>query len=168
MVFSLANSRRLRLSWRSMKTKSFRHVFAIISLLAFYLLGSHAGAHGLAWCLGAEGHAHLEMSPSVCDSSSLQQPCGTAEACVTSARAHSPLSPHPTECRHLPVSSLHAPLVQKTLKTHHYSPQEPTPASLPPHLRLHVAPGRDFFRSSSSALPPFQALAALRTVVLLN
>ena len=168
LVSRLANSRYSRLSWRSMKRKPFRQVIAIILLLAFYLLGSHAGAHGLAWCLGAEGHAHLEMSPSACDSSALQQPCGTAEACVASPLSHSPLSPHHAECRHLPVSSLHAPIVQKTLKAHHYSPQDSTLASLPPLWRLQDAAGRNFFRPPASSLPPSQALAALRTVVLLN
>lgn len=168
MVFHLANSRRPRLSWRSMKIKPCRQVFTIIILLAFYLMGSHAGAHGLAWCIGAEGHAHLEMSTSACDSSALQPSCGTADACVASAQANSPHSPHPAECRHLPVNSLHAPLAQKTLKAHHNSSQDSTPASLPPLRRLQVAAGRSSFSSPTSSLLPSQTLAALRTVVLLN
>lgn len=151
-----------------MRKKPFRQVLAIVILLAFYLLGSHAGAHGLAWCLGAEGHAHLERSSSGCDASVLQSPCGTADACVASAQAHSPFSPHHTECRHLPVSSLHAPLVQKTLKAHQYSPQNAPPAALPPLWRLPIAADLNVFRSPASALPATQALAALRTVVLLN
>ena len=150
-----------------MKRKSLRQFFAIVSLLAFYLLGSHAGAHGLAWCLGAEGHAHLEMSPSACDSSALQQPCGTADACVAAALAHSPHAPHPAECRHLPVSSLHAPLVQKTLKAHQYSPQDSPPTALPPLWRPQVAADRNYFPSPASSLPPSQALVALRTIALL-
>jgi hypothetical protein len=151
-----------------MKRKSFRQVFAIIILLALYLLGTHAGAHGLAWCLGAEGHAHLEMSPTACDAKALQPPCGTAETCVSSAQPHSPLSPHHAECQHLPVSSLHAPLVQKTLKAHQYSTQDSSPTALPPLWRPQVAADRNYFRSPALSLPPSQSLAALRTVVLLN
>jgi hypothetical protein len=151
-----------------MKRKSLRQFFAIVSLLAFYLLGSHAGAHGLAWCLGAEGHAHLVKAAAACHTSTLHQPCGSANFCAASALAQPPLAPQQSECQHLPVNSLHAPLAQNILKADKLSPPDATPAGLPPLWRQQVATRRTVVPSLAASLPPTQSLAALRSVVLLN
>lgn len=137
-------------------------------LLVFYLLGSHAGAHGLAWCLGAGGHTHLERLPSSCDSGARLESCETADVCVVSTFGHPPHSSHQAECRHLPVSSLHSPLAQIVLKSGLGSPSDAPPAWLQPSLRLQTTVDLFAIHQLPKVPPPTQALAALRTVVLLN
>jgi hypothetical protein len=136
--------------------------------LAFYLLSGHAGAHGLSWCLGADGHGHLERSPSACVASAPQTSCEDADACAQSVLAQSSHHHSTDECRHQPVTADQASFVQGVQPLQDVSPADATSDFLRSRLRLAAA-----IRDSGSFpvfpdLPRSQALIALASIVLLN
>jgi hypothetical protein len=137
-------------------------------LLAFYLLGGHAGAHGLAWCLGADGHGHLERSAAACASSAQKPSCGPADACARPALARASHHHSAPECRHQPVTEDQAAFVPGSQPLPDVYPTEGRSAWSPFWPRLAVAMRESRTPRPAPGLPPTQALAALRTIVLLN
>ncbi len=136
--------------------------FAIGLLVVFYLLGGHASAHGLAWCLGADGHAHVETGDCATEPSP-----AVAGPCLDFFGVDPDGSHSGAECRHLPVAAPHAPGVAQ-------APRDAAgkTISVLPLPSSALQPATDLSRRPCSPppveLPPTVAQVALRSIVLLN
>jgi hypothetical protein len=130
----------------------------IILLQVFlYLLGGHATAHGLAWCLSADGHAHVAISADCVPGLEGQKEfsCG--------ATSHTGV-----ECRHLPVTSPHATSVVSAQIVESASVVTVITAVFDPTLRrLTAAVNLQIPFTTSVELPRNLALVALRAIVLI-
>lgn len=139
----------------------------IILLQVFlYLLGGHATAHGLAWCIGTDGHAHVATSAG-CVTEQDELSCSAALFCAsapdeTGSDVHSGV-----ECRHLPVTYPHATSVAAAQKVESGSVIAIVSAVFDPALRC--LPAAIYLQTpflASVELPRPVALASLRTIVL--
>lgn len=139
----------------------------IILLQVFlYLLGGHATAHGLAWCLSADGHAHVETAAGC-----LTGPDGRSSAsvdfCLSAVDEASRAAHSGVECRHLPVTAPHASNNVSAQKVAAVSVAAIIPARFDPTLRcLTAAVYQQTPFPSFVKLPPNVALVSLRTIVL--
>lgn len=139
----------------------------IILLQVFlYLLGGHATAHGLAWCISANGHAHVATAAG-CETEQHELSCSSAGFCISASNetGHAPHSG--VECRHLPVTSPHATSVVSAQKVEAGSVVAIIPAVFDPTLRcLTAAVYQQTPFPASVELPRIVALVSLRTIVL--
>jgi hypothetical protein len=148
-----------------MRLLLFRQIL-ICFVVSLYLFSGHAMAHGLSWCLGIEGHSHLENSTGCADDQ-------VAPACVVTPGSeelttdHSPDSHHKAECRHLPVSN--AQLSGKAVRTIAASSGSMAidQASLSVALHLLFTPFLQQAIPDVAELPPLLAMTALRTTIIL-
>ena len=139
-------------------------------LLVFYLLGGHAAAHGLSWCLAEDDHSHLEQVSGQCVSPAVTSSCSEEASCDSVAFVNKGADSHEqrTECRHLPTTSPHqSSFTQRIDRANDNSVPslDPSSGSTPLYLPASVttlAP----LRHATAHLPPLQALTALRTIVL--
>lgn len=78
-------------------------------LLLLYLLGGHAAAHGLSWCLDADEGAHLELSLGPCGDRVVSSRAAVVGVCATEASGEACRagSSGAAECRHLPLTTPH-------------------------------------------------------------
>lgn len=162
----LAFSSLISLSIREVMKPSRLRILAQL-LLVFYLLGGHAAAHGLSWCLEGN-HSHLEQETGQCASPEATSSCSEESMCVSAALVNpgDDGQERRTECRHLPTTSPHqSSFTQRLDRANDYSAPSlaPTPVRVPLNL---PAPNLALLRHATEHLPPLQALTALRTIVL--
>ena len=134
----------------------------ICFVVSLYIFGGHAMAHGLSWCLGIEGHSHLENATG-CASDQVV----AASGCEELTTDHSPDPHHKAECRHLPVSipQLSGKAVRKTAASS--GTMAIDQASLSVALHLLFSPFLQQAIPDATELPPLLAMTALRTTIIL-
>ena len=140
----------------------------IIILLQFflYLFGGHATAHGLSWCISADGHAHVATAAG-CATEQDERTCATAGFCVSASDETVRATHSGEECRHLPVTFPHATSVASAQKVESGSVLAIIPAGSDPTLRcLAAAVCLQTPFPVSVELPRTVALVSLRTIVL--
>lgn len=139
----------------------------ILLQVALYLIGGHATAHGLAWCISSEGHAHVATAAG-CASEPNELSCTTSGSCISSADEDVAESHSGSECRHLPVTSPHSSSFASAQRVSMGSAVAilPTP-SFPILPGFAAADDRQGLLPVSPELPRPVALTALRTIVLL-
>ncbi|PKN13422.1 MAG: hypothetical protein CVU69_01735 [Deltaproteobacteria bacterium HGW-Deltaproteobacteria-4] len=128
----------------------------ILLQVFFYLLGGNATTNGLAWCLSADGHAHVVISAD----------------CVTEPKVQGELSCTTTahtgvECRHFPITSPHASSVASAEKVESDKVVTIKPPGFDTTLRCLAA--SVYLQTPFPAfveLPRAVALDALRSIVL--
>lgn len=139
----------------------------IILLQVFlYLLGGHATAHGLAWCISADGHAHVATAAG-CMTEQDERSCATADFFISTSGEVGRAAHSGVECRHLPVTSPHATSVVSAQKVETGSVVALIPAVFAPTLRcLTAAVYQQTPFLASVELPRIVALVSLRTIIL--
>ncbi|MDZ4183990.1 MAG: hypothetical protein U1D97_03295 [Desulfuromonadales bacterium] len=139
----------------------------IIFLQVFlYLLGGHATAHGLAWCLSDDGHTHVATAAG-CMTGPNERSCAATDFCLSSEGEAGKSSHTGVECRHLPVTAPHAASVASAQKFAPGSVVAIISAIFDPTLRcLTTTVYLQTLFPSSVELPRTVALVSLRTIVL--
>ncbi len=128
----------------------------ILLQVFFYLLGGNATAHGLVWCLSADGHAHVAISADCVTEADIQGELSCA------ATAHTGV-----ECRHFPITSAHASSVASAEKVASDKVVAIKPTDFDTTLRCLAA--SVYLQTPFPAfveLPRAVALVALRSIVL--
>ncbi|MDT8421993.1 MAG: hypothetical protein RQ754_16315 [Desulfuromonadales bacterium] len=135
-------------------------------VVSLYLLGGHAMTHGLTWCLGIEGHSHLENSTG-CATDQVATTCVVTSGCEELNGELSPDPHHKAECRHLPFSNSHlsGKVVRKTAASPGTTAIDQT--NLPVALPLLFCPFLQQAIPDAAELPPLLAMTALRTTIIL-
>lgn len=139
----------------------------IIFLQVFlYLLGGHATAHGLAWCLSTDGHTHVATAAG-CMTGPNERSSAATDFCLSSEGEAGKAAHTGVECRHLPVTAPHAASVVSAQKVAAGSVVAIIPAGFNPTLRcLTAAVYLQTPLPVSVELPRTVALVSLRTIVL--
>ncbi|MGK2944547.1 MAG: hypothetical protein ACSLFC_07390 [Desulfuromonadales bacterium] len=147
-----------------MRQLLFRQIL-ICFVVSLYLFGGHAMAHGLSWCLGIEGHSHLENATG-CASDQVAPACVATPGCEELTTDHYPDPHHKAECRHLPVSNpqLSGKAVRKTAASSGMAIDQ---ATLSVALHLLFSPFEQQAIPDVAKLPPLLAMTALRTTIIL-
>ncbi len=148
-----------------MRLLLFRQIL-ICFVVSLYLFSGHAMAHGLSWCLGIEGHSHLENA-SGCADDQVAPACVAAPGSEELTADHYPDPNHKAECRHLPVSNsqLSGKAVQKTAASSGTTAIDQAVLSVASHLLF--SPFLQQAIPDVANLPPLVTMTALRTTIIL-
>lgn len=138
----------------------------ILLQVVLYLLGGHATAHGLAWCISADGHAHVATAAG-CMTGKNELSCAAADFCLSPADEAGRAAHPGVECRHLPVTSPHATSGVSLQKAAAGSVVAIIPAVFDSTWRwLTTTVYQQTPFPSSVELPRAVALVSLRTIIL--
>jgi hypothetical protein len=137
-------------------------------LLVCYLLGGHAAAHGLSWCLAADDHAHLEQVGGACADTDVKASCAAEATCAPVAFGVDPQEHgRQSDCHHLPVTSPHhSSAKQRLARADGDTATTAIIAPTIPALPDVSVSASITARHQEEHLPPLQALVALSTIVL--